>query len=69
MDKYLFRGQEITGLHAYSLLRAIQLVQRDAPNPTAEEIQQLQGFVHHFEQQFMEDLQEPSISDRDTWDE
>lgn len=57
MDKYLFRGKEITGAHAAFLLRSIELVQQEAPNPTPEEIASLREMVADFGVKFQESMQ------------
>jgi hypothetical protein len=56
MDDYTFRGQPISGPAAYVLLGSIKRVLQDAPNPTPEDILQLQKIVEDFSVKLEEDL-------------
>jgi hypothetical protein len=56
MDDYTFRGQPISGPAAYALLGAIKRVSQYAPNPTPEDILQLQKIVEDFSIKLEADL-------------
>ena len=58
MSDYSFRGKPITGAHAYVLLGAIRMVQKEAPNLLPEDIETLQEIVDEFEKKFTHDLRE-----------
>ena len=56
MSDYLFKGKLISGAHAVHLLRAIETVQYQVPNPTSEDIEILTKIADDFGKQFEEDL-------------
>ena len=58
MSDYSFRGQPISGPHAYVLLGSIKRVQEEASNPTAEEIKALEEIVADFSNKWQEALRE-----------
>ena len=58
MSDYIFRGQSISGFHAYALLDAIKRVLAEAPNPTQEDIAMLEEIVKDFGEKFCVSLQQ-----------
>jgi len=55
--EYTFRGQPISGPEAYCLLGSIKLVLAKAPNPTPQDIEELDKIVKDFDEKFAADLQ------------
>lgn len=58
MSNYSFRGKSISGFSAAVLLKAIQRVNEEAPNPTPEDIKALEEIVAAFEVEYVESLRQ-----------
>ena len=58
MSDYIFRGKTISGAHAAGLLKSIQQVMIEAPNPTLVDIAALLDIVEDFNDEFDQSLRD-----------